>query len=105
MSRPESVSLGSDRRGVGNLGAVDSRSIRACDDLNDTRDAKLSMGSSTCFRSGCPWRLVPHDLPAWGTVYYYFRLGETQGSGIRLWKPCVNRRGRSKGEMKSPVPL
>ena len=19
-------------------------------------------------RSGCPWRLVPHDLPAWGTV-------------------------------------
>ncbi len=24
-------------------------------------------------RSGCPWRLMPHDLPAWGTVYYYFR--------------------------------
>jgi len=24
-------------------------------------------------RSGCPWRLVPHDLPAWGTVYWYFR--------------------------------
>jgi transposase len=24
-------------------------------------------------RSGCPWRLLPNDLPAWGTVYYYFR--------------------------------
>jgi len=24
-------------------------------------------------RSGCPWRLVPHDLPVWGTVYWYFR--------------------------------
>ena len=24
-------------------------------------------------RSGCPWRLLPHDLPAWGTVYWYFR--------------------------------
>jgi hypothetical protein len=22
-------------------------------------------------RSGCPWRLLPHDLPAWGTVYSY----------------------------------
>jgi hypothetical protein len=24
-------------------------------------------------RSGCPWRALPHDLPAWGIVYYYFR--------------------------------
>lgn len=23
--------------------------------------------------SGCPWRLLPHEFPAWGTVYYYFR--------------------------------
>jgi transposase len=22
-------------------------------------------------RSGCPWRMLPHDLPAWGTVYWY----------------------------------
>ena len=24
-------------------------------------------------RSGCPWRLLPHDLPTWGTAYWYFR--------------------------------
>jgi len=24
-------------------------------------------------RSGCPWRLLPHDLPNWSTVYLYFR--------------------------------
>ena len=24
--------------------------------------------------SGCAWRLLPHDLPPWATVYYYFRL-------------------------------
>jgi putative transposase len=30
-------------------------------------------------RSGCPWRLLPHDLPAWGTVYWYFRTWRTQG--------------------------
>ncbi len=24
-------------------------------------------------RAGCAWRLVPHEFPAWQTVYYYFR--------------------------------
>jgi transposase len=30
-------------------------------------------------RSGCPWRLLPHEFPAWGTVYYYFRRGPREG--------------------------
>jgi putative transposase len=25
-------------------------------------------------KNGCTWRALPHDLPAWQTVYYYFRL-------------------------------
>lgn len=24
-------------------------------------------------RTGCAWRMLPHDFPAWQTVYYYFR--------------------------------
>jgi len=32
-------------------------------------------------RSGCPWRLLPHDLPAWGTVYWYFGRWRREG----LW--------------------
>src|SRR5215212_1878250 len=24
-------------------------------------------------RSGCPWRLLPHDFPPWKTVFHYFR--------------------------------
>lgn len=24
-------------------------------------------------RSGCAWRMMPHDLPIWSTVYDYFR--------------------------------
>jgi putative transposase len=24
-------------------------------------------------RSGCPWRLLPHEYPPWKTVYHYFR--------------------------------
>ena len=30
-------------------------------------------------RSGCPWRLLPHDLPNWSTVYLYFREWKQAG--------------------------
>src|SRR5216117_1287051 len=30
-------------------------------------------------RSGCPWRVLPLDFPAWQTVYYYFRRGPRAG--------------------------
>src|SRR5688500_11604220 len=30
-------------------------------------------------RSGCAWRLLPHDLPPWKTVYHYFRLWQLAG--------------------------
>lgn len=35
-------------------------------------------------RSGCAWRLLPHDLPPWKTVYHYFRLWRSQGLWERL---------------------
>ncbi len=28
---------------------------------------------------GCAWRMMPHDLPAWKTVYHYFRLWHITG--------------------------
>jgi putative transposase len=30
-------------------------------------------------RSGCPWRMLPHDLPNWSTVYLYFREWKQAG--------------------------
>jgi putative transposase len=30
-------------------------------------------------RSGCAWRMMPHDFPAWQTVYHYFRLWRRDG--------------------------
>ena len=30
-------------------------------------------------RTGHPWRYLPHDLPAWSTVYHYFRLWRDAG--------------------------
>jgi len=33
-------------------------------------------------RTGCAWRLLPHDFPAWQTVYGYFRRWRDNG----LWE-------------------
>jgi putative transposase len=33
-------------------------------------------------RTGCAWRLLPHDFPAWQTVYGYFRRWRDSG----LWE-------------------
>lgn len=30
--------------------------------------------------AGCAWRLLPHDLPPWKTVYHYFRLWRLDGT-------------------------
>ena len=32
-------------------------------------------------KSGCHWRLLPHDFPPWSTVYYHFRRFRLNG----LW--------------------
>ena len=34
-------------------------------------------------KSGCAWRLLPHDFPPWRTVYHYFRARRLSG---RLWE-------------------
>jgi putative transposase len=31
-------------------------------------------------RSGCAWRLLPHDFPPWKTVYHYFRIWRLSGT-------------------------
>src|SRR5258706_10864699 len=35
-------------------------------------------------RTGCQWRLVPHDLPYWKTVYTYFRLWRLDSTWPRI---------------------
>jgi putative transposase len=30
-------------------------------------------------RSGCQWRMIPHDFPPWSIVYHYFRLWRLKG--------------------------
>jgi transposase len=35
-------------------------------------------------RSGEAWRLLPHDFPAWQTVYHYFRRWRDDGTWERI---------------------
>jgi transposase len=30
-------------------------------------------------KTGCQWRLLPHDFPRWPTVYHYFRKWRLAG--------------------------
>ncbi len=34
--------------------------------------------------AGCPWRLMPHDLPPWSTVDHYFRAWRIQGTWLKM---------------------
>src|SRR5215210_9218801 len=31
-------------------------------------------------KSGCQWRLLPHEFPRWPTVYWYFRKWRIEGT-------------------------
>ncbi|PON11304.1 IS5/IS1182 family transposase, partial [Candidatus Entotheonella serta] len=35
-------------------------------------------------RSGCAWRLLPHQLPPWRSVYHYCRLWRNDGTWKRI---------------------
>src|SRR5215217_1976458 len=35
-------------------------------------------------RSGCAWKLLPHDLPPWRTVYHYFWSWRRNGTWQKI---------------------
>jgi putative transposase len=35
-------------------------------------------------RSGCQWRMLPHDFPRWPTAYHYFRKWRIDGTWERI---------------------
>jgi len=42
-------------------------------------------------KSGCPWRLLPHDFPPWKTVYHYFRTWRLDGTWERMHRALRER--------------
>ena len=35
-------------------------------------------------KSGCQWRMLPHEFPRWPTVYHYFRRWRMDGTWERV---------------------
>jgi len=48
-------------------------------DLREIMNALLYLS-----RTGCQWRMLPHDLPPWEKVYYYFSQWRDDGTWERL---------------------
>ena len=45
---------------------------------------ELLNGMRDVLHTGCSWRSVPHDLPEWRSVYYYFCLWKKDGTWQRI---------------------
>jgi putative transposase len=57
-------------------------------------------------KSGCQWRLLPHDFPRWPTVYWYFRRWRIDGTWERINRALRERlRVRAKRDPQSSAAI
>lgn len=52
-------------------------------------------------RSGCAWRMLPHDLPSWRICYYYFMVWKREGVWLKIHDQ-LRELVASEAEKKSP---
>lgn len=53
-------------------------------------------------RSGCSWRMLPHDLPPWETVYKYFRAWSRDGTWERAHETLRPQVRQAEGRDPAP---
>ena len=53
-------------------------------------------------RSGCTWRMVPHDLPPWYWAYWYFRTWRLDGTRERIQQALCAQVRVQAGREASP---
>src|SRR5438067_230768 len=53
-------------------------------------------------RSGCQWRLLPHDFPPWSTVPTWYRRFRTDGTWERINETLRQQTRRQAGRDPSP---
>ena len=54
-------------------------------------------------RSGCQWRMLPHEFPPWKTVYGYFAAWKKDGTLDRLHDELRGDLRRSEGRQRQPT--
>lgn len=53
-------------------------------------------------RCGCPWRYLPSDMPAWSTVYHYFRQWRSTGVWEKLHRQLREQLRTAVGRQATP---
>lgn len=53
-------------------------------------------------RSGCQWRMLPHDFPNWKTVYHYFRCWRMDGTWEQIHNALRTQVRLKAGREPSP---
>ena len=59
-------------------------------------------GIQYVLRTGCAWRLMPHDLPHWQTAYQTFRAWRRDGTWLRMHDQLRDRVRTSMGRHPQP---
>lgn len=54
-------------------------------------------------RNGCTWRGLPHDLPPYDTVFYWFRKWQADGTWERLHDKLRERVRKKAGKKPKPT--
>src|SRR6476469_4210113 len=54
-------------------------------------------------RAGCPWRLLPNDLPPWGTIYRWFAAWRDDGRFERINHALVMAHRERVGGVEGPL--
>ena len=80
----------------------DERGRRRC-----TQMREVVNGINYRWRTGCVWRMLPHDFPPWATVYTYFRRWQHDGTLREIRDALLRRRSApadaQDGRNTSPV--
>lgn len=53
-------------------------------------------------RTGCQWRMLPHDLPPWQTVYYHHRKWRLNGTWEKINRLLSERVRQNAGREATP---
>lgn len=63
---------------------------------------ELVNGVRYVLRSGVQWRMLPHDLPNWRTVYFHHNLWAKNGVWERVNAALVSEEREQKGRKAQP---
>ena len=53
-------------------------------------------------RTGCSWRQLPHDLPPWGTVHWYYRCFRLDSTWAKIHDALRDKVRLADGRKASP---